>query len=358
MKPAHAVLTATEDPSAAYTRRLFDSFYQVFAAERQPERAIFWCKRNAKHATVWHVRNLEDRHPQNDMLVGRTINDDDAIRILIGNWAAGCKMTTVRWELFNDLTLTQFADMGRFDYFDLAGGVDRDKARFLRQQNIYPAGNWDFDAVAQMHTCLKCHQPFNRKSILYLPNQPCENCGLEPTHMDASRVIYPVMTGYVERLSRITTFSSGQLEMEFAVQHFVDPIPNSVIYWLLIVHHGGYWQPTAQELFGQESESGYGENFEMMRRRTLFNFMASEGTRDLFRHYMTERCGDCSTILATWQTVGEALQTPLEQHKENRKRDRSYGDRIDTAIDLARKWFPVLFNQIVLGHLSFPERNS
>lgn len=343
----------TESSDAAYTRRLFSSFYRVFAAERLPERAIFWVKRNDRYATVWHVRDVKNRDHPNDHLVGRTVNDDDAVCVTIGNWAAGCKMSNVRWEIYEDKDLCESPWVGRFDYFDLAAGIETEKRRWLASQDVQISGDWDFDCVIRMHICPNCGKAFNRQSILYLPDEPCDKCGKAPSADDSKRTITSLMSAFAHSLEKITLFPADNGDAEFPIQYLIDPIPNSVVYWLLTSCHGGYCHPNTQLLFGELSgKGGYHQHFEIALSRTLFNFVAVDAIRVLLSEYMRDRCGTTPDIvLSCWRTVGEALRTPEEVYKEKRNTDPHYGDRVDTAVRAVRNYFPALINEIVLQHL-------
>lgn len=331
-----------------FARKLFRSFRDVFAAERLPERAVFWLDYKDGHVIVRHVRNLKRHRKSADLMVGKAPNDLDAVRILIGNFAAGCKLTTVKWELYGDFGLSNLLDMGRFDYADLTHSIDAEKASALTAQRIFPAGNWDFDGIMSMHQCLRCKKVFDKHSILYQPNKPCDSCGHIPLWNDAQLVIKDIMLGYLSRLERITTHPADLPEGEFAIQYFVDPIPNSVMYWLLSIRRG-MTQPDPRQIFGTFENADFQKWLTTMYHRSLFHFMVADTTRRFFTEYMTEAHGKQDKLLKSWQRIGESLRTPLNVARVAQP-DGFLASDLDLALALEN--FPALINVIILTHVT------
>ena len=111
-----------------HSRQLFSSLRRIFSSKRQLDRAVFWIEERHGQLIVRHVRNLARRKKSEDLVVAQTIPDVDAALVSIGNFASGCYLTQVRWELYADFDLRQSLRMGRFDQRDMLGSIDESKA--------------------------------------------------------------------------------------------------------------------------------------------------------------------------------------------------------------------------------------
>jgi hypothetical protein len=268
--PRYTALQAV-DRSDEFARELFGAFRDVFRADRLREAAVFWVEQKVGGLIIRHVRDLNRVRKSDDQLVGRTINDLAAVRIMIGNFVAGCKLTTTRWEIYGDFELTQRLEMGRFDIRDLFGDIDAEKVEMLTQQGICPSGDWDFDGIVLMHRCPLCGKLFDKKSVLYVSRKKCESCGQVPTRDDTLRIVKHLMLGFRAKQERLAVHQVGTQE-EFHVQYFTDPLPNSVTYWAV---ENGPGTAGGEDLFDQQ----FREWFRQCYNHSLFKALTCDALR-------------------------------------------------------------------------------
>jgi len=219
----------------AYSRELFRAFRQTFVAEHLADRVMFWAdlsKTNGR-VVVRQVKDLQRVRKGTDTIVGMTDNNLSEIRILIGNYAAGCKLTTLRWELYGDFACTELFAKGRFDYDDLAGSIPLEERKNLIARGIYPRGDWDFDGILLTHRCPLCGGVFDRTSLLYVSSRPCENCGQVVDMKESYSVITKLLLAHQLRKQKITDHWELTQNGVIKVSGFVDPIANSVAFWPL-----------------------------------------------------------------------------------------------------------------------------
>lgn len=335
-----------------YARRLFGSFREVFCAERLPERAIFWVEEKFGKLVVRHVQDQKKRQRKgDDQLITRTINDLAAARVMIGNFAAGCKLSTVRWELYGDFELSTLPDQGRFDFRDLAGDVDQAHAQGLVAQGIRPIGDWDFDSIILMHQCPLCRGCFDSSAILYTSKIPCETCDKVISLGSSASIIKELIRGYQCRLGRITTDDTVLENGEFPVQHFIDPIPNTVMYWILD-HFRAATRETWEQLLGENRE----RLMKDMYSHSLFNLMQAKYMQNVFADYL-RRLGkpvlDIDYDLGVLRRVGKTLSTPalIRARQQNTTEKEEFADNYD--ITYAQELLPQMIDDIIVGHAAY-----
>ena len=164
-----------QDALNGYTQKLFGSFREIFSAERQRDRVVFWIEENRGQIILRCVKKLDRQRKNEDQLVGRTKGNIDIVKVMIGNFASGCNMTMACWELYADFELSKLIDTGRFDHFDLLPNFN--SMEDLARHGVVISGDWDFDNVILMHKCPSCGGAFNRSSVIYIPEHNCEKCG-------------------------------------------------------------------------------------------------------------------------------------------------------------------------------------
>ncbi len=348
--PVHsgAVAPVSLGSDDAYGRELFANYRKVFGADRLRERAVFWMETCGEHAIVRHVRDLKRASKARDAIVGKTLNDRIAARILIGNFVAGCKMTTVRWELYGDFELTALLAKGRFDPRDLLGETTREELAAFALRGVVPIGDWDFDAFIPMHQCPSCRGIASAKFVLYVPRLRCETCGREATWDEQQHVIEKIMVGYRERLRRIATHPAEGRAGEFEIQHFADPIPNSVMCWVL-ERSSKNLLVAIRELFSESWQP----TLEQMYRRCFFALLTVGITEKAFWRYLArvDRAVAGPILANSLRKVGEALRFPG-------KRDHVENLVIEHGIGVARGFVPALVNRIILRHVDVEERRA
>lgn len=218
----------------AYARELFRAFRSTFAVEHLTNRVVFWVEHTAKGQVIMRqVKNLRRVRKGEDIVVGMTDNDISAARILIGNYAAGCKLTTARWELYGDFACSELLARGRFDYNDLAGSIPLEDRKDLIQRGIYPRGDWDFDGILLTHRCPLCGGVFDRTSLLYVSSRPCESCGRIVDIKESYLVITKLLLTHQLRKQKITAHWVKEQNGGVKVSDFVDPLANSIAFWPL-----------------------------------------------------------------------------------------------------------------------------
>ncbi len=330
----HRVVPAGQ--SSDFTRQLFASFRDVFSAENQPERAIFWIEESRGQAFLRHVVNRKRTRKSDDLLVGKITCDLDAIRVLIGNFAAGSSLTSVRWELYADFALTNLVERGRFDLRDLLPTID--DLSVLTRKGLALNGDWDFDNIILTHKCPNCKGVCNRTSVLYVPHFPCEQCG-EPAGRDQSgRIINRLLLKFRQRQERLALYPAGEESGAFSIQQFVDPAPNSVAYWWITVQAGAAMDDEKAAFYG-----GQQEMLHAIVRQSLFKFMTIHYLREGFKKFLMETSTEDWTMFIgqVWK-FGELLQSGSLQ----RTREALLG----CSPQYVQIALPQLINEVILNH--------
>ncbi|MCX6739664.1 MAG: hypothetical protein NTZ49_00365 [Candidatus Parcubacteria bacterium] len=166
----------TPEVMASQIRRYRDAY----SAEHLPfSYMCYFEPAGGKKRTLKFVLNTDNRRSDRPVLT--CLNDDDAIRIALGNLKANHAMSPIRWEIYKDRNLQELVDMGRFDQFDLLGPVDGEKLNWLQLHGIEPKGNWDFDHMVYPMTCRNCGHPVGvNGQVMNIDVAICENCGNRP----------------------------------------------------------------------------------------------------------------------------------------------------------------------------------
>lgn len=291
------------------------------------------------HLILRHVRDPTRRRKAEDVLVGRTLNDLEAAKVLIGNFAAGAKMTTIRWELYADFPLQTQLASGRFDYGDLLGGLTPDHAKFLAANNVRPSGDWDFDAILLTHRCGLCHRVYDTKSVIYDPRLPCESCGVMPTQDAATQVIEALLLGYRLRFDRFSILNSQGDET--CLQYFLDPIPNTIVCWLLTTKY------TVEKTTGNDSFPNLQPWLDLAKQRSVFGFTVSDFLRDHLVQVLASSGQDWSVMVHAWQQIGRAFQRDCRCTDNAAINPALLHDHVRVLVS---DHFPNLVNQIILEH--------
>lgn len=345
-----------EDRLREYCRKLFRAFRQVFSAESVTERLVFWREEKNGRAIVRLAPNMARKSKSDDKLIGITVDDLSAMKILIGNFAAGCKLSTTRWELYADFELTAMLDMGRFDGFDLFEDLDRNKALSLARQGVVPTGDWDFDAIMTIHQCPNCHQIFDRTSVLYRPLRPCETCGKEQDFAQQLVIIRGLLADSESASQRLgQTHSVRGLRDQFPIQCYLNPTANSVSYWAICAM-------LAMNKSFNEFAGTLGKQYRVFRdlfNYSLFRLMTMNqklNFQEYFRQCIEQTSGnDGVMFVASLKRVSEALAFPGEF---SAKMDSVWLRDLD--VRMVRDFLPDIINGIILNHktIKFKERKN
>jgi RNase P subunit RPR2 len=335
-----------EDQLREYCRKLFRAFREVFSAVSVTERYIFWMEQKNGKTIIRLVKNIGRKSKTDDTLVGITLDDISAVKIIIGNFASGCRLSTIRWELYADFDLSVLLDMGRFDSFDLFEGLDREKALFLVRQGVSPSGSWDFDAIIEMHQCPNCRQIFDRTSILYRPLITCESCGKEPSFAQHREIIRHLLRDFgcaLEKLGQPHHIRNS--DGQFPLQYYLDPVANSVVYWAIVVMLAK--NKTLRDF--QEILEGQYQLFKDLYSRSLFQLMMVDERMHIQKYF--RQCikqvgeGDGILLVLSLRRLGEAIMYP-DNHPVPRE---SWWLR-DLDVRMAQYAIPTIINKIILNH--------
>lgn len=333
---------ASAFPTDDFTRKLFGCFREVFSADKQPERVIFWVEEQNGKFILRHVRNLNRKRKMEDHLVGMVSSNLDQIKIAIGNYVAGAFTTTVRWEIYSDFALSQLVECGRFDFHDLLPNVDFAQIPKLGTLR----GDWDFDSIFLTHCCEKCKKIFNRESIIYIPHHVCESCGEGQTRDHVQNLIRALMRKAAYRKVHITTFTRQKDAPGFPVQHFLDPLPNSIMYWWLTMQTaGGTADP--EEFFDHIEP----EIFRSLYRSSIFFWMTRSFVREAFeKHIEGIDSEDWSLFVGQLSLFGELLTT-----NDWRRKQELFMGASPRYLQIA---LPALINRITMGSILGPQSEA
>ena len=125
-------------PPARVIQSQIEQFRNTHGAETSPFAFICYLE-PAGQGKIALKFVLDTQNRQKDKVLTVTpINDDEAIKIMLGNTRKNRYMTSIRWELYRDNELNEIMDMGRFDQFDLLKDIDPDKWQWLQNQKVKP----------------------------------------------------------------------------------------------------------------------------------------------------------------------------------------------------------------------------
>ncbi|OHA24298.1 MAG: hypothetical protein A3D50_01400 [Candidatus Taylorbacteria bacterium RIFCSPHIGHO2_02_FULL_44_12] len=336
----------TSDQPRGYCQKLFRAFREVFSVETVTERLVFWKEQKNNKAIIRLVPNLERTSKADDKVVGINIEDISAAKILIGNYAAGCRLSTVRWELYGDFDLTVFLDIGRFDSYDLFEGLDCDKAQLLARQGIVPTGDWDFDAIIVMHKCPTCHQVFDRTSILYRPLIPCQSCGRKQDFAQQRSIVQGLLADFEVVSNRFGIIHPVRAHKgQFPLQYYLDPVANSIVYWAICAMFDS--NSSLRKFYGILGNQY--TSFRGLFDRSLFRLMTMDkklGLQEYFRQCIEQASGNDGVIfVSSLKRLSEALAFPDQFSVE-----KNLWWLRSMDIRMIRDFLPDLINKIILNH--------
>jgi hypothetical protein len=150
--------------------------------DKAPFACMFYMEPLKRNKNLVQIKFLLDRAGRRTQMVGQTLNNPHAAKILIGNWKAGCYMSeSIRWELYGDRTCDDFIGYGRFDQWDLLAGLSAIDFSALAAQGCTPQGNWDFYHCFLTKQCTFCNAEVTVNYYLYnIDSAVCATCGNRP----------------------------------------------------------------------------------------------------------------------------------------------------------------------------------
>lgn len=342
----HLVPTLADDKE--YSRILFNSFRKTFTKERQPERAIFWIEEKFGKLFIRHVKDLKRQKKSDDILVNRCINDINAVKIIIGNYAADCDTSIMCWELYSDFELTNLLEEGRFDHLDLLSGIqDNNEILMLSNSGVIPSRDWDFDNILLMHKCPYCGGVYNRNFILFKTNIRCENCQREIKLEHGVTVIKKmIQKAYNAQTKLYSHFHDVKNKDEFAIQYYVNPMVNSVICWILFNNH-----LTDNKTLSQYEDQILAGTIQYIYNSSLFKLLTCKDFKFEFLDFLsmidpTRDILDHDFTLTMISNIGKSLFEELTPQNYD---DLYYDIRkgyVGTVI-------PLLINHAILNHQNF-----
>lgn len=297
------------------TRELFDAFRSVFEAKNLGRRAIFWIEEGRGQFTVRHVNNLTRTQKGEDILVGKTIANIKAAKVLMGNFSAKCGLSTVRWEIFTDFELNAKVEMGRFDHVDLLSDMTMDDAAHLARNGIRPIGLWDFDAILLTHKCQKCGGLFDRTHLMFDPRKPCETCKREPTYDDGLEIMRGILRMH-PLVPRVFTHPVPELPT-FPVSNFANPAINSFVYWC--VSHTQWMTILTQP---EDYFKGFGAAPQRLFSQSILSLLRVEFLRNCFHEYLQgigQNLDNWDIFTGAVKAIGNVLVSPKAPTPEDMK---------------------------------------
>lgn len=338
---ALAAAGGVDDP---YPRELFAALRRVFDASRLKERVVFWIEEKAGHFIVRYVRDSDRTRKSEDKVVGKTILDLAAVKILIGNYAADCSMTTVRWEIYGDFALQDQLAVGRFDWRDLLGNASRSEVQNFQSHGVVPAGNWDFDNIYLVHCCPNCSKVFDKTSILYVSHRPCQSCK-QKTSLDQSlHIVRKLLMSLKARDDKFQLWPCWSTAAEFPIDYFVDPTANSVVYWA--VEHN----LILPEMRAVGLRPDINALFELAYERSLFRMLVAKEIRSKLLDHLTEdEVLEWELVIACAAQVGAVMgmfEKPETFEVEQCRRGV-------TSVSL-----PLFINTLIMRHGAATERSQ
>lgn len=346
MTPRIEATELVADTKESYARRLFSSLREVFSAESAPYRLVFWREDRPSFCLLRVVTNLTRANKSDDRVIARLPNDPLAVRIAIGNFAAGCKMTTVRWELYTNFACEALLESGRFDQRDLIGDADETRVRQLALAGHPMVGDWDFDGIKDLHTCVNCHALVNLTSFIYGSSTRCEKCGHVPSREQGWTIIAKLMKNASSR--DLLPIQMAENDTGFPVQQFMDPIANSVMYWLV----GACYLPSFLHPESMPGGFDWHDTYIKMFQRSVFRLVTVETIRDEFREYVATLDPDDPekwALMISWiNFVAESFVTPFTKSVDENDgiNDARFLDSSRRAVTMM---FPEFTNSVILG---------
>ena len=351
---ANAVAGQEKDPHA-YTQELFLSFRQVFSAQHLRERAIFWFEEKRGRAIVRHVRDPERQRKSEDQVIGMTVPDINAVRILIGNFTDSMPLSTVRWELYQDFDLTELNSMGRFDHIDLLSELDQATGKALQSQGIIPYGHWDFDQILLTHLCPLCGKIYDRRFLIYVPHLRCESCSQIIPFGRTISTAHDLVKRHLMKTEKVTILPVPGIGNQVSIQDFIDPAANSFAYWLTTKEQGGGIYAFTVSSRNPTIDHGFTDNWMSFYYRSLFHLMKNELVRDAFNRHL-ETIGFKEDEFAL--TAG-AMHTiaRLIEGGENAPPAKEF-EWFCRSSDLVQHHLPTMINKIILKARKWADKCS
>lgn len=324
-------------------RQLFQSFWELFSAERLRERAIFWVDSQKGQLVLRHVRDIRRQRRIQDHLVTRVPHDQDLVRIAIGNFAEGCNTTPIRWELYSDFELTQQIDYGRFDHRDLLPEFADPKE--LMTRSVHPVGDWDFDNILLTHKCVYCRGIFNPESVIYTQRERCSRCDKSPDHLEAKLMIQKMLGKYARRFQVISTHRVNEETNEFPLQGFIDPTANAVLYWWVL-------NVGARSLASGDLGDNYKPFLELLHQGSLFNAMTVQWLRDRLEEHLYKIDGTNDRY--RWSVFLSQVSKWSRVLDGNETSDAIFG----TDRTFVEQILPDFINRVILSHVADQQMKS
>ncbi|MEK7995194.1 MAG: hypothetical protein AAB403_15425 [Planctomycetota bacterium] len=163
------------------------AFRMRHTPSQQPYFRRYYLKRQKRTQDGQSVYSLmyvwDTKHSRNDVMVGTVIGEDIQMAIvLIGNHAARCYMTPIRWVLCEDRLGADPIEMGRFDPWDLLTKVDSHDLERLARKSVVPRiKDWDFDHLWWERKCPRCSAQTTVLGIAFnIDSVVCAQCGARP----------------------------------------------------------------------------------------------------------------------------------------------------------------------------------
>lgn len=310
-------------------RKIFQRFRLVFDARYCTRRHIFWIEKKYGKFIVRCVKTLTRQSKGEDLLIGTTIDDLDAVRLLIVNRVAGQILTGIRWEAYDDFALTSLLISGRYDLFDLAGGMPRDKLVTLARQGLSvptKIEEWDFDGLLVFHRCPRCQGLCSRDLLTFYPEYfNCEQCGREPfTPTACMRMaesicvkLFPDQaqpSKIVEVKNALHALPVHPVENTdfFPIHAFLDLLSSCVLVWYLRIHQGGSAEGLAASL--QCESDFFRPRITLLYQHSIFPLLKVPELRKKFKAHLQEIGIDMRQVevfIGAAGRVDEILGAPL-----------------------------------------------
>lgn len=279
------MVPATTSGASVVTRipenLLWKNLREIFSPENASYAIKFWTEKKMGGFVLRRVEKLERATKNGDYLVGRTPASLLAVKIMIGNSLEGRKLSGIRWELYEDFELTRLSARGRFDTRDLTGDHEEAEWNLCSQYGIVPNKDWDFDGLIALHSCEACKKPYNTDSVVYVGDKKCSHCNTTQTEQMAMNHLLKLARQYAYTRNSLPLHRT---EKRAGIADYIDPIPNSIIYWM-ITH------PGAGNLGHPNNMCGGPEFHEILKdvyRYSLFRLMEIDCIREAFNELLGE----------------------------------------------------------------------
>lgn len=329
----------------AYAKELFTAFRSTFAAEHLSHRVVFWVEEKGGQAIVRQVKNLRRERKFEDAVVGITTNDLPAIKVLIGNFSSGCKLTIARWEIYRDFMLSECVAQGRFDYQDLVGDVPLDERKSLIQRGIYPKGDWDFDGILLTHRCPLCRGVFDRMSVLYVSRKKCESCGVETPLKHSHGIIMELISRVQWKRQRIVEHWNASPTGESGIQDFIDPVANSVAFWPIEHLECNLNFQSVFDWF-----NGCFDEFKVLYDQSMFRLIVRPELEKILTTLVGKATGGHGEVLVKSLVRVSEQFSPLWLEKQKKNPGSKELKQMHSDMSMAVKVLPLLINELILNH--------